>query len=524
MGVAKGELVGLSCPSSPLWIMTDLAIQIAGGVTVPFCRKISEDDFAYQLRDSSVRSLFVGNPQAMPVECLRAASRVKSVGFWHSGRFPAFEAILRRGRALNERDPGLFARLCAGAGEHSLATVLYTSGTTGLPRAVELTQANIVSQVIGCAERFPADPERDVRLSVLPLDHIFERMVMYYYFSAGLPVYFVDDPGNLAQCLVQVRPTIMTAVPRLLEKIAHRFEDKVSAERGLRGVLARAALSRAARREIGRASFNPLDLLFRATVHPRIAGALGGRLRLVMSGSSRLQPEVARLLINLGVPVFEGYGLTEASPVVAASYAGRRKPGTVGPGFPGVEISIAEDGEILVRGPNVMRGYRRDRRATADAITPDGWLRTGDIGSLDAEGFLTVERRKKEMFKKSTGEYVAPLPLEKALERIPFVDTAVIVADDRPFVAALLFLNPQEIEKLRDQERDSLERSAQGYIDRLNTGLPHCERVERFILVPHPARVETGELTPTLKPRRAIIESIYHGDIEAMYRSGGSVT
>jgi long-chain acyl-CoA synthetase len=278
---------------------------------------------------------------------------------------------------------------------------------------------------------------------------------------------------------------------------------------------------------------NPLDTFYRVAVYRRMTAALGGRLRSVISGSARLDPEVARLLMNVGVPVHEGYGLTEAAPVISASYIGHRRLGSAGPLFPSVEIRIADDGEILARGPNIMVGYHNDPEATAAAKTPDGWLHTGDLGEIDKDGYLSITGRKKEIFKKSTGEYVPPAPIEHALSLIPFVDTAVIVADNRTCVTALLFPDPQKTAAYRaragldgmDEKEflasDFLKRETQAEIDRINERLHHCERVERFVILDHPAEVESGELTPTLKPRRFFIEQKYADLIEAMYRSAG---
>ncbi len=532
LGIGRGESVGLIAPSSPLWLMVDLAIQIAGGVTVPIFTRISVESFTHEIRDSGMRFLFVGNPEEMPMAFEHAGSLVKLISFWYSGTHQAFDEILQRGEARDKEDPGLFDTLCRTVSPSDLATIIYTSGSMGLPKGVELTQESLVSQVEDAAVRFPMESGHDVCLSGLPLAHVFERMVCYFYMASGLHVYFVDDPKRLAEYMRAVRPTVLTVVPRILEKVAARIGEAVESSTGARRLLARAALSRAARKD-PESPPRLLDALYRRMVYPRMTAALGGRLRSVICGSSKLQPEVARLLVNIGVPIYEGYGLTEAAPVIAANYPGRRKLGTVGALFPSVEVRIAEDGEILARGPNVMRGYHNSRDLTAEVLTPDGWLRTGDLGSLDDEGFLRIEGRKKEMFKKSTGEYVPPGPIEFALSGIPFVDSAVIVADGRPYVVALLFPDLQKMPAFKkrfgladmsDAEflgSDFLRQKTQEYVDGINAHLHHCERVERFAILDHPAEVETGELTQTLKPRRFVIERQYSGLIEGMYRSIG---
>ncbi len=532
LGVERGESVGLLAPSSPLWIALDLAIQISGGVTVPIFTKISPESLVHEIRDSGMKHLFVGNPEEMPMAYEHGAALVDIISVWYSGTHEAFDRLVERGTALDAREPGLFDELVARVSPSDLATIIYTSGSTGLPKGVELTQKSLVSQVKGCRKIFPADCQRDVCLSALPLAHIFERMVMYFYISLGLPVYFVDDPKRLADYMKSIRPTILTVVPRILEKVAAKFEEAARQTAGIKGVIARAAVRRARKKPVDSWA-GPMDRLYRTAVYPHMASALGGRLRFVISGSARLQPDVARLLINVGMPIFEGYGLTEAAPVIAANRIGARRVGTVGQIFPEVEVRISEDGEILARGPNIMRGYHNNPEATAMVLDAEGWLHTGDMGRLDREGYLTIEGRKKEIFKKSTGEYVPPGPVEAGLSRIPWVDNAVIVADNRPYVVALLFPDLQKLADLKAGvglsemsmgdflKSDFLKRKTQEQIASINAHLHHCERVERFTFLDHPAGVESGEITLTQKPRRFVIEEKYRKVIEEMYRSIG---
>jgi long-chain acyl-CoA synthetase len=529
-GVGRGDRVGLIAPSSPLWVVVDMAIQCIGGVTVPLFKRISAESFSHEVRDSGMRWLLVGNPEEMPMAVQHAGRNTTLVTFWYSGRHEHFDQIVARGRERSARQPGLFESLCARVQPSDLATIIYTSGSTGLPKGVELTQANLVSQVYAAEACYGPPRDTDTCLSVLPPEHIFERMLLYFYISQGAPVYFVDDPKRLAACMKEVRPTIIAVVPRILEKVAGAFLHGAQETPGLRGLVARAAVARARTGKVdGARGF--VDRFFDRTVYARMREALGGRLRRVISGAARLSPDVAALLINVGVPVYEGYGLTEASPVISVNVEGMRRVGTVGRAFPGVQIRIAQDGEILARGPNVMRGYHGNPQATAAAVDEEGWLHTGDLGSLDADGYLTVTGRKKELFKKSTGEYVPPGPIEHALENIPYVDSAMTVADNRAYVVALLFPDPQKLAvfkegvglgNLSDGEflkSDFLRAFTQGKIDAINGHLHHAEHVERFAILDHPASVETGELTPTLKIRRFAVEQKYADTIEEMYRS-----
>lgn len=539
LGLRRGETVGLIAPSSPEWIMIDLAIQIAGGTTVPIFKKISPESFVHEIQDSGIRFLFIGNPAETPFAERHAKGKVEIVTFAYKGRHQRFDRLLERGREAYRADPDRLVELCGRVAEGDLATILYTSGTTGLPKGVELTQRNIVSQVYGADERFRI-ARRPRVLSVLPLAHIFERMVMYYYFALGANVFFADDPKELGSYVKRVRPEVMTVVPRILEKV-HESMATAAAEKPpvLRGI-ALAAVRRAETRELrpapdaGERPAPPslLDRLYGAIVYRKFREGLGGRFRLLISGSAKLDETVARFVTNIGIPVYEGYGLTESSPVIAANCPGHRKLGSVGQAFPHVEIRIGDDEEILARGPNIMRGYHNAPEATAETIE-DGWLHTGDLGALDEEGYLFISGRKKSVLKKSTGEYVQPVPIEKALEKHHAVETAVVFADNRPYVVALLFPNMDRVPAIKNELQaqempdDEFLQSAlfhahlQNHVDEVNRHQHHAERVERFAMIPKPATVEEGELTPTLKARRNTILERYREIVDELYAEIG---
>jgi long-chain acyl-CoA synthetase len=440
-----------------------------------------------------------------------------------------YERLLERGRQrARERNTSL-DELSKALDPDGLATIIYTSGSTGLPKGVKLTQRNITSQIETCSSLFVFDPARDRILSTLPLAHIFERMVMYLYLYQGLSVYFVDNPKELSSFVRSVQPTSMTAVPRILEKVHEKMRARVESMGGIKGALAKAAVARAAEKDPDRSRRNLMDGLYEKLVYPTLRQGLGGQLHTVISGSAKLPSDLCRFFINIGVPIYEGYGLTESSPVIAVNTPQRRKVGTVGPPLPDVEVAIGSDGEVLARGPNIMQGYHNRPDATADTIDEQGWLHTGDLGSLDAEGFLAIRGRKKEIFKKSTGEYVPPGPIEDALSRHPLVDTAVIFADNRVYVTALLF---PDMERLAEQKRafgmedhgdsafldsDAVAKALQEHIEEVNRHRHHCERVERFRMVHEPATVDGGELTPTLKVKREVVTEKYGSLVEEMY-------
>lgn len=534
LGIREGESLGLIAPSSPDWVTIDLAIQLAGGVTVPIFKRISEESLTHEIEDSGMRYIFVGNDEEL--------GKVTSCGGKHLEHIITFgfdprehhfyEALFQRGKSYIDQHPDYYERRLKAQKGDNLATIIYTSGSTGLPKGVMLSQANIVSQVHGSAERFPLRHTEDTALSTLPLAHIFERMVVYFYFSQGVNIYFVDDPKKVGDQIREVRPTVMTVVPRLLEKVYMKMREKAETGKGIKKRLALAAFARAESKDETEPFSGIKDLIYQGAVYKKLREALGGRLRLVISGAAAMPPAIGRFFMNIGMPLYEGYGMTEASPVIAANKPGANKLGTVGLPFPNVEVQVSEEGEILARGPNVMRGYHNRPDATAETLK-EGWLHTGDLGSLDRDGYLTVSGRKKELFKKSTGEYVPPAPIEQALGRIAWVDSAVVIADGRTFASALLFPDPEALQ--REKKRLGFEKQSddefvrnprfmdtvQEVVDGMNRHLHHCENVERFRIVAEPLTIDKGELTPTMKIRRHIVEEKYRDLIEEIYSDTG---
>ena len=533
VGVKPGETVGLIAPSSPEWVMIDVAIQIAGGITVPIFTRISPESFTHEIRDSGMKLLLVGEPEEIPMAMEHGNGLAKTISFAYAGEHPEFEELFVRGRRRDEEHPELFDRLVARVDENDLATIIYTSGSTGLPKGVELTQKNIVSQVYDTHRFFSGDPETDVCLSALPLAHIFERMVMYFYLSSGFSVYFVDDPKQLGEYVKEVKPTIMTVVPRILEKVFTKMNDRVAEYTGFKKKLVETAVKRAQSAPPPTAARGPVGAVLNKLVYTKLREGLGGRLRFTICGSAKMRPDIGRFFWNIGVPVYEGYGLTEASPVIAANAPGQWKLGTVGKIYPSVEVAISEEGEVLARGPNVMQGYHNRPDATEQTLEADGWLHTGDLGSVDEEGYLSITGRRKELFKKSTGEYVPPGPIERDLADFPVVDTAVIFADNRTYVTALLFPDREKLVAYKEEHGFGnmaddeflnsryLREQIRKHIDEVNTHHHHCEWVTDFHVMHKEASVDDGELTPTLKVRRFNIEKMYSHIIESMYSSIG---
>ena len=528
LGVKRGESVGIIATPSPDWLMLDIAIQLAGGVTVPIFRKISPESFRHEITDSRMRILFVGDATELSFVEEHGKTLERKITYGYSAAHRTYHSLLEEGARRAKENPEELERRVRAVKPDDLATIIYTSGSTGLPKGVELTQYNIASQINATSKRFDTDSESDRCISTLPLAHVFERMVVYFYLANGLPIYFVDDPKMLADYVRAVKPTIMTVVPRILEKVYLRMSEKASETSGIKGRLARAGVERARTRT---ADTRPglRDRLYGKLVYGKLREGLGGRLRYTICGAAKLPEHIGRFFVNIGIPVYEGYGMTEASPVIACNYPGSRRLGTVGKAFPGVEVRIGEDSEVLARGANVMRRYHKRPDATAEVLDEHGWLHTGDRGSIDEQGFITIEGRKKELFKKSTGEYVPPGPIEAALQQHDFVDVAVIFADNRVHVTALLFPDMEKLaavkrrlgcEYMSDEDflrSNTLRADLQSHVDEVNEHRHKSEQIARFELMHHAASAESGDLTPTMKVRRFHIEKSYADIIEQMY-------
>lgn len=525
LGVRPGCTVGLVGPSSPQWLIADLAILSLGAVTVPLFPNLADEHAVHEIGHSRLRALLcLGDEGAAFAQrhCRLLGLVVERDATVPPRGAIGWEVMCRRGDELGELDPGLYPGLSAATAADRLATIIYTSGSTGMPKGVELTHGALLSQVEAALRLFPLDPARDRALSCLPLAHVFERMVAYAYLAAGIPVWFADDVRQAGQLMREARPTIMTMVPRLAEKLYDRIAQGVDAAWVGRRALGRWALDQAERGDpdTGRALGLRLSdgLVFR-----RVRAALGGCLRQVIVGGAALDPRFERFLRNIGVALYPGYGLTEAGPVVACNGPQAQRTGSVGRPFPGVSVRIAVGGEIEVDGPGVMRGYHRDPAATAATRTSDGWLRTGDLGAIDADGFLRITGRIKELCKTANGKYVSPVPIESALQRDASVDHACVVADGRPYVAAILFLSEDAV---RLHASDGLpDAELRAALDRLvgetNAHLDAWMQVRRWVAVPHPAAIG-HELTPTLKLRRGAVIDRYRDLVDRLYAGGGA--
>jgi long-chain acyl-CoA synthetase len=558
-GLAPGERLAIVSESRPEWLIADLAAQTVGVVTVPVYPTLAAPQVSYILADAGCRVAVVsdriqaqkiqdvrhqlpalelvvvidpGTPEPAPGTAARPPGGTIGLG----ASVIALDAFLTRGRARFTADAALPAAIearRAAVTEGALATLIYTSGTTGEPKGVMLTHRNIVSNIEAVIPIFALTPA-DTALTFLPLSHSFERTVVYAYLWSGLTIVFAESLETVARDLRATRPTLMTVVPRVCEKLQARVLATVAESSGLRRWLFHDALARGIAR-VRRAGGGPASLLpvgWRDTLGDRLVFSkvrerLGGRLRLIVTGSAPLQQETGEFFLAAGLPLYEGYGLTETAPALAVNYPGRARLGTVGPALPNVELRIAEDGEILARGPNVMQGYWNRPDDTA-AVLKDGWFHTGDIGEID-DGFLRITDRKKDLLVTSGGKKVAPQPIEARLKKHPLVAEAVVVGDRRRFPAALIVPAFDVLgDRLRALGLPAGERDAlvlrddvlglyREVVDALNRDLAQFEQVKQIALLPAEFTIAGGELTPTLKVKRRVVEARWRDTIERLY-------
>lgn len=539
LGVEKGTTVGMLACSSPWWMIMDLAIMTAGGVTVPIFPRISQKNFEFQVSNAGIKLLVIMGQDQWPIyqaseEHFQAVitKDIDVEDFKEREGHYDWEEVMEKGDKLSEQNPHLYTELHQEILPEDLATIIYTSGSTGTPKGVELTQANLISQVYASLERLPLDPAHDKAFSVLPLAHIYERMVVYYYLATGAPIFFADDVRNLRQLLTSCQPSIMTMVPRLVEKLYSRLWNRIENAPFIKRVLGKWALSLA---ELDCESFltRQKRKLADYLVYSKLRKGLGGKLNAVSVGGASLDCHLCRFFWNIGIPMYQGYGQTESSPVLCSNYRGNNKCGTVGPAFPGCEIRISPEGEILARGPNIMRGYHKNREATAETVDVEGWLHTGDLGHIDEDGYVTVTGRLKEILKTSSGKMVAPVPIEQKFCLSPLIDMAMVVAEARNYVTCLFF---PDFDVLRDwkakRKQSHMSHEAflesvdvQEYMEKLigeiNGSLNRWEKIRKYRFISYPVSVEGGELTPTLKIRRAAVTRKYGELIESMYKETG---
>lgn len=530
-GLSKGDRLAILSENRYEWAVWDFASLLLGVVVVPVYSTLTSEQTEYILGDSGARVVVVSTEsQLKKIVSIKGRTALERIVLMDS--LETSDAVSMR-RLMNRRPVGRDTELEARAhaiGPDDLASIIYTSGTTGVAKGVQLTHGNLTSNVLNSLQGFDVHP-RDVSLSFLPLSHVTARHADIALLYNGVTLAYCPCFEQLPQYLMEVRPRILVAVPRVYEKIYGQVEQKVAGR--AKGTVYRWALS------VGRAHSlkilagqEPRSLswkLARNLVYSKVRALLGGRVEIFVSGGAPLGKELAAWYASMGIRIHEGYGLTETSPVIAINNSRDHKVGTVGRPLPNVEVRIAHDMEILVRGPSVFRAYWNRPEETRDAFV-DGWFKTGDIGSLDEEGFLSVTDRKKDLLKTSGGKFIAPQPVENCLKLNLLVGTAVLLGDRRKFASVIISPAFSVLEEWARTNHISFSSREQliadprvktlyeGIVDSVNHGLARFERIKKILLVPNEFTTGDGTLTPTLKLRRRAIESLYSEQIDELYR------
>ncbi len=524
LGIRKGERVALHSENCTEWLIIDHALLSLGAVSVPIYTTQPEEQITHIVQDAKV-SGYVVSSQELYDRCPSDLTSNSGLN-WMVGLLGKFsenmltmEDLVEQGTKLLSDEPDLLQKTKADVNREDLATICYTSGTTGKPKGVMLSHNNLTTNALSLAERLPFDVPARV-MSFLPLSHSLERVASNFYLSESCPIYFIETTDELMDDMQHVRPAHMTTVPRLLEKVHAGIMAKAAAEKGVPGVIARWAFRKAEQFNLNDPQVGLLGKLADKLVYSKVRSTLfGGNLRALTSGGAALSPHVQAFINGIGVYCGQGYGLTETSPVITLYERGSLRPRSVGTAIRDVEVKIAEDGEILTRGPHVMVGYYNMPKETAEVISDDGWFHTGDIGKLDEDGHLFITDRKKQLFKLSTGKYIAPVPIEVELASDPLIEHAVILGPDFKFCSALIVTDGAYVENAYGPEpgEDLLTEAVQSVIDKVNQSLPPWEQVKKFHLISEPFSIDSGELTPTLKVRRKNVCAKYQKEIEHIY-------
>lgn len=538
LGVSEGDRVSLHAENSAEWVICDQAILSIGAASVPIYTTQPGDQIKYILENSESKVHIVSNDELFSEtkSLIKEITSVKAVitlfGSKHK-KLREFEDILEEGKKVDKNNPNLFEELRAKAKPDDVATLIYTSGTTGDPKGVMLTHNNIASNLQASLERVPFDADPDPgqqMLSYLPLSHVFERLITYLYLRMGYPVYYIEDVNEIREDFSEIQPYFIATVPRLLEKINTGIKVKGQELSGLKKQLYYWAIQRAEMFDpenppsgLEAIKHNIADKL----VYSKIRELFGGKLIGMISGGAALSPNIFRFINALGIYCGQGYGLTETSPVISVTDKDHMRVGTSGRPLSNVEVKIADDGEILTKGPNVMKGYFQNEEKTEEMFNEEGWLMTGDIGKLDEDGYLYITDRKKSVFKLSTGKFVTPQPVENGLTGSGYIDQAVIIGFQQKFCSALIVPNYDNVRKRLEGKGVSLsdDLSAdpnvreliQNEVDKVNQDFSPWEKVKRFELLKEPLTIESGELTPTLKVKRSVVNERYRDKINSIY-------
>lgn len=533
LGIKKDDKIAIISNNRPEWNFLDLGMQQIGAVNVPVYPTITESEYEFIFNHAEVKLCFVSDQELFDkvssiknkvpsLQNIYTFDDIEGAKNWKTILTEVGEDGLRKIETYRNQ-----------VREEDMATIIYTSGTTGTPKGVMLSHKNLVSNIKSVSSVLPMDSIPKA-LSFLPLCHSFERTVYYVYLANCVSIYYAENLDTIGENLREVKPACFTTVPRLLEKVYEKIMEKGRSLTGIKKKLFFWALNLGLQYEVGKDLgwyYNFRLSIARKLIFSKWIEALGGNIKIIVTGAAAMQPRLGKLFTAAGITVIEGYGLTETSPVISTNRfeEQNRAIGTVGIPIPGVEVKIANDGEILARGPNIMMGYYKRKDLTDEAIDKDGWIHTGDIGEFINGKFLKITDRKKELFKTSGGKYIAPQPLENKYKEYPYIEQIMIVGENRKFVSALIvpsFPNLREwcakkgLQNSTNKEligHPEVISEFQNAIEQFNKGINKVEQVKKFQLLPDEWSVESGELTPTMKLKRRVILEKYKNDIEEIY-------
>ncbi len=537
LGLKNGDRAAIFAPNSPKWTIADAACQFAGIIDVPIYTTLSNTSIAYILKDSASRLLFIEDREMYDLiaSIVPECDSLETLVFFDPRDIDGIANAISFDDLLDYAISGSDAEVSSDLQPDEVATLIYTSGTTGEPKGVMLTHANIISNVIDAGDKYEFSLD-DKCLSVLPLSHIFERSAMYLYIYNGMRIYYAESIEKAADNLSEVRPNILVGVPRIFEKVYAKAKLQAAQSGGLKETIfdwaihvAKEYASALEERSSPGLVLSSKHKLADKLVFSKLRDFFGGNLRSCITGGAALSNDIYLIFTGAGIPIMQGYGLTETSPVISSNNPLEKRLGSVGKPIRNNEVRIASDGEIEATGPGVMLGYYNKPAATAEAFSEDGWFRTGDIGEIDADGFLKITDRKKELFKTSGGKYIAPSLIEQKIKTSRFVSQVVLVGNERKFPAALIVPNFEMLASYAQHKGLKLETPAEFCADKriidlferqvagVTDGLAKYETVKKIALLENELSVEGGELTPTLKVKRRIVDEKYRAIIDGIY-------
>ena len=539
MGLERGDKVATISNNRPEWNFVDMGLSQAGMVHVPIYPTISQDEYRHILRHSDAKIVFVSDKmlyeKLQPI--VNEIDSIKNMYVFsttNTNGYPNWNELRELGMSVGNKYADKLKQISASITPDELVSIIYTSGTTGLSKGVMLTHSNFMSNVTVCLRRYPL-LAGDIALSFLPLCHVFERMVNYYYQSKGITIYYAESMATIGDNIKELKPHIFVAVPRVIEKVYDKIIAKGKDLTGIKKQLFFWAVNlgyRYKENNLGRPLYNLQLKIARKLIFSKWNEALGGQLKLVISGGAALQPRLARVFWAAGIPLYEGYGLTETSPVIASNHTAEPNAlmfGSVGTVLENINVKIADDGEILMKGPSLMKGYYKDTEQTTQVIDAEGWFHTGDIGHLEKDRFLVITDRKKEIFKMSSGKYVAPQVIENKMKESFFIEQCMIVGENEKFVSALVSPNFSFLHDWCARHKIHFENNKelieipqviaryQKEINAINAQIGGYEQIKRFRLVAEQWSSQTGELSPTLKLKRKVIYERYESVLMEIY-------